>query len=222
MQESSDKDVREEVSWIILNVIKLGAKELEEGQQHPFYQQLSSDGTISKLIQQFKNKKDKDIHDEIAQTIAYLFRTLPLPPDIRKDIIEKLKIDSDFDELAFTAECQDNHDAILNGNYENQIFKYESDALKYLQLIYHILKYGSNKNKKKVALAVKVKVERLLIDEYLDELIEKYYWNEQKIKEIKPKAKEVLSLIKTVEESIEYEGEFEEINSQNIWQNKQE
>ncbi|KAA6385427.1 MAG: hypothetical protein EZS28_019044 [Streblomastix strix] len=214
MQESQDKDVREYAIEIINHIIQNGAIELKEGQQHPYHNQLSSDGTITKLIQQFKDKNKDIIHFYIAQTFAYLFKALPLPPDIKKDIIEKFKPD-EIEELAFIAECPDNHDAILDGNYENNLFQKENKSFYYLLLTHNLLQFGSNANKKRVALAVKDKVEIFIIDEFLDEFIQEYSWIQRD--QIKSKAKEALSLIKTVEELIEQEGEFEEINAQKIW-----
>ncbi|KAA6372310.1 MAG: hypothetical protein EZS28_032163 [Streblomastix strix] len=214
MQESQDKDVKKYAIDNINQIIQNGAIELKEGQQHPYHNQLSSDGTITKLIQQFKDYDNTDFKLKIANSFAYLFKALPLPPDIKKEIIELLK-PAFIEELAFIAECSDNHDAILNGNYENNLFKYYSDTLEYLQLTYYLIKFGSNANKKRVALAVKDKVERFIIDDYLDEFIQEYSLIQRDL--LKSEAEEVLSLIKTVEELIEQEGEFEEINAQKIW-----
>jgi hypothetical protein len=47
--------------------------------------------TIPKLIQLFKDKDYINMHENIAQSLACLFKTLPLPLEIRKDIIEELK-----------------------------------------------------------------------------------------------------------------------------------
>jgi hypothetical protein len=47
--------------------------------------------TIPKLIQIFKDESNKDIHKNIIHVFAYLFKSLPLPLGIRKEVIEELK-----------------------------------------------------------------------------------------------------------------------------------
>ncbi|KAA6399170.1 MAG: hypothetical protein EZS28_005296, partial [Streblomastix strix] len=131
-------------------------------------------------------------------------------------VIEYLKFKS-YELLALIAECQDNHDAILKEKFENKIFECECQTLDDLQLTYNLLKFGTNVNQKKVALAVKEKVERLLIDEYVNELKRNHYWINKD--QLASQAKEIIEQIRTIEEAMEQEGEFEEINTQMI-QNK--
>ncbi|KAA6378351.1 MAG: hypothetical protein EZS28_026119 [Streblomastix strix] len=198
-----DKDVRDKSNGIILNIIKAGANELEEGQQHPYYNQLSSDGTISQLIQLYKNEDESIVQYSFEQTFAYLFRTLPLPPIIRKEIVDLLKIVSDFEQLAFLAESQENHDAILEENFESELLKSKFHTIDDLKLIYNLLKYGSNSNKIKVALAVKDKVEKFADDEYLEEFNNSMEYeflklnDEGKLK-IKDKATGIIALNTTI------------------------
>jgi hypothetical protein len=70
-----------------------------------------NNGTITKLIQLFEDyENNENIHENIAQSISCLFKSLPLPPEIRKYIIEELKREEyleriNFDELALVAEC---------------------------------------------------------------------------------------------------------------------
>ncbi|KAA6384632.1 MAG: hypothetical protein EZS28_019843 [Streblomastix strix] len=112
---------RKSLNSISLIKFKAGIKGLKVGEQHPYYQQLMDDGTIPKLIQIFKGEKDEDIHDYIAQTLAYLFKALLLPTEIKNDVIEQLKKEEYFDGLAILTENQDNHDAILANGYEKKL-----------------------------------------------------------------------------------------------------
>ncbi|KAA6396794.1 MAG: hypothetical protein EZS28_007677 [Streblomastix strix] len=144
-------------------------------------------------------EKSVDIILKIIQTGANELKegqqhpTLPLPPEIRKDIIDELKIFDDIKELALIAECPDNHDEILEENFENELLKEDDEIISNLQITYNLLKFGSNSNKIKVALTTKDKVEELTDDEYLDKLIQEYYWIKRD--QFKSKAKEVLTMI---------------------------
>ncbi|KAA6378885.1 MAG: hypothetical protein EZS28_025587 [Streblomastix strix] len=161
--------------------------------------------------------RDNDIQNKyiihiIAEVLAYLFKALPLPQDIAKEIIKQLKNEINFNELALLAECPENHKAILHDCYELELFNDEDligSSLQQLNLVKNILKYGSFNNKKKVALAIKVKIENLInqSDIYFDD--EEDDWD---IK-VRQKAKQVLSLIISVEEQIEEQGEYEEMNA---------
>jgi hypothetical protein len=57
----------------------------------------------------------------------------------------------------------------LEESFENELLKSSFHSLYDLKLTYNLLKYGSNSNKIKVALAVKDKVEKFADDEYLEE-----------------------------------------------------
>ncbi|KAA6384631.1 MAG: hypothetical protein EZS28_019842 [Streblomastix strix] len=106
MVGSEDYKVRKKSIEIILNIIKVGIEGLKEGEQHPYYQKLQSDQTIQKLIQLFKDEKDRDTINYIAQTLAHIFKARPLPTEIKNDIIEELK-PCEIDELAFLSENRD-------------------------------------------------------------------------------------------------------------------
>ncbi|KAA6397643.1 MAG: hypothetical protein EZS28_006832 [Streblomastix strix] len=203
--------------WIISYIVKAELEELEDGAQNPLHQQLTDNGTILQLITIFKDKDNKPNHivESIAEVLAYLFKALPLPQDIDKEIIKQLKNEINFNELALLAECPDNHKAILHDCYELELFNDEDligFSLQQLNLVKNILKYGSFSNKKKVALAIKVKIENLInqSDIYFDD--EEDDWD---IK-VSKQAKQVLSLIISVEEQIEEQGEYEEMNATQI------
>ncbi|KAA6375713.1 MAG: hypothetical protein EZS28_028760 [Streblomastix strix] len=171
-----------------------------------------SEGIIEKSSEYIKQKSEgEDIgystdHEDEAKQILSAFAY----PDKMKEIMKIGRI----------VQNRTNHDAILDGSFENDIFKYEYKSLNYLQLTYNLLKFGTNANKKKVALAVKEKVERLQINEYVNELINEYTLIKKD--QLTSKTQEVIVLIKTIEESIEEEGEFEEINAHNIWNQTKE
>ncbi|KAA6365743.1 MAG: hypothetical protein EZS28_038730 [Streblomastix strix] len=212
--DSKDQEVINDVVWIIYWIIKAENKELKEGQQHPSNQILTNDGTVANLIRIIQDKDKENIHHDIALIFSYIFKTLPLPEDIKKQVLQQLKYHDDFDEIAYLAECPENHDVILSDSFVNELFKEfrEYDTLQYLRLTILLLQLGSNPNKKKVALSVKDKVIRLTIDEYVDQLDDKYNWDEDKIQEINSNSRQAVQLIKSIEEEIEQEGEFEEIN----------
>jgi hypothetical protein len=69
-----------------------------------------NNGTITKLIQLFEDKDNNNIHKNIAQSLSCLFKALPIPLEIRKDVIGELKWEGyfkkiNFDELSLLAEC---------------------------------------------------------------------------------------------------------------------
>ncbi|KAA6354187.1 MAG: hypothetical protein EZS28_050286, partial [Streblomastix strix] len=139
---------------------------------------------------------------------------LPLPEDVNKEVLQYLKYHDDYNEIEYLAECPENHNVILSDSFEKELFKEfdEYHTLQYLRLTILLLQLGSNINKKKVALSVKDKVIRLTIEEYVDQLDDENNWDEDEIQEIKCKSRQAVQLIKSIEEEIEQEGEFEEIN----------
>ncbi|KAA6383927.1 MAG: hypothetical protein EZS28_020546 [Streblomastix strix] len=153
-----------------------------------------------------------DLSDDLKKKL--FDKALPLPEDIIKEVIEALFHQCNIEQISLLAESQDNHDVILSNQFEQELFKEELGGfqLECLCLSLNILRLGSYSNKKKVALSVKDKVIRLTIDEYIDELGEEYYWDDNILQEIKSKAELAVQLIKSIEEEIEQEGDFEEIN----------
>ncbi|KAA6400913.1 MAG: hypothetical protein EZS28_003557, partial [Streblomastix strix] len=103
--DSEYEDVREKAIKIISDIIEAGKEGLKDGQQHPYRQQLSDDGTIAKLISIFVDKKNHNIEYNLRKTLIYLFKAFPLPSEIRVDLIEYLKVVNDFNDLALLAEC---------------------------------------------------------------------------------------------------------------------
>ncbi|KAA6373504.1 MAG: hypothetical protein EZS28_030968, partial [Streblomastix strix] len=207
--DSKDQEVIDDVGLVIYWIIKSDNKELKEGQLHPYNQILTNDGIVANLIQIIQDKdKDKDnIPYYIALILSNIFKALPLPEDDKKQVLQQLKQHYAFDEIAYLAECPENHDDILSDSFENQLFneKVEFQTLQYLRLTILLLQLGSNNNKKKAALSVKDKVIRLTIDEYVDQLDDKYNWDEDKIQEIKYNSRQAVQLIKLIEEEIEQE-----------------
>ncbi|KAA6366155.1 MAG: hypothetical protein EZS28_038318, partial [Streblomastix strix] len=190
MLNSEEYWIRDKSLEIINNIIRAGVNELKEGQKHPFHSALKEDGTISKLIQMFKDDK-YNIRSDIAQILSCLFKAQPLPDEIKNDIIKILKELIDFDDLALLSESADNHNLLLNNNFEKDLLISESNTLPSLHIIQSILHLGSNANKKKVTTAVKSGVQKLTDDKYVDELGKNENWSEDQRKEIKIRAKEI-------------------------------
>ncbi|KAA6396857.1 MAG: hypothetical protein EZS28_007620 [Streblomastix strix] len=121
-----------------------------------------------------------NIHFTLSLIFSNIFKALPLPEDIKKQVLQQLKDNLYFVYIAYLAECSENHDEILSNSFENQLFNEEDEyvTVEYLRLAVILLQLGSNPNKKKVALSVKDKVIRLTIDEYVDQLGDENKWDE--------------------------------------------
>ncbi|KAA6311143.1 MAG: hypothetical protein EZS28_056184, partial [Streblomastix strix] len=155
------------------NIISSGLEGLKEGEKHPFHQQLEQDGTIAKLIQSFKDRIKKDIHSSIAQILAILYKANQLPVEIRRDVIEEQKMNNNFDELALLAECLENHDEILAGEFEQNLFEDVTYIFQYFNITLSLLGFGSEANQKRVISAVEEKVKHLSDAEYVNDLIKR-------------------------------------------------
>lgn len=59
---SKDILIRQKMIWIVIHISRASLEGLKEGEQHPFLQTLSNDGTIDKLIHFFSQEKAGDIH----------------------------------------------------------------------------------------------------------------------------------------------------------------
>ncbi|KAA6375146.1 MAG: hypothetical protein EZS28_029328 [Streblomastix strix] len=133
MEKSNNENIRNKAEDIICNVVKPRLDGLKEGQQHQYHNQLQLDGTITKLVQLFKDEEDEYIHFEIALTISYLFKALPLPPEIKNNVIQKLKQNHIY-ELSLLSECPENHDAILANDFEKKLFQDDEYTLDFCLL----------------------------------------------------------------------------------------
>ncbi|KAA6403975.1 MAG: hypothetical protein EZS28_000501 [Streblomastix strix] len=217
MISSEDKDVRDKTSQIIFNIITAVTKELKEGELHPYIHQLEKDGTIAKLKLHFKTEEDIYIHEYIAQILANLFKAHALPPDIKKEVIFELETSQDLDDIALLAENPYNHDIIFTKELEKKMFsdfQYPYQLDQYLQLALLFLKLGSDTIRKRITISHKEQIEILTKDKCLNEMIEDYqYWDEEDRDKIMSKAQLIFPMIKKVEEQIEQDGEFEEINA---------
>ncbi|KAA6392428.1 MAG: hypothetical protein EZS28_012044 [Streblomastix strix] len=194
--ESNDGDVRIMAIEIISNIIKAGLDGLKEGQQHPYRQQLTDDGTTPKLFVVFIKEKFENIRIKITHIFSYLYKAFPLPNEVRQDVIENMNKDENLKEVAFLAECPENVDTILINEFEKRFFQREKDSLLYLHLIKILLNNASDENARKIAITTKQKVVRLTNDKYLNEYEIVYVWPKKEI--LKAKAQELLVMINDV------------------------
>ncbi|KAA6387941.1 MAG: hypothetical protein EZS28_016532 [Streblomastix strix] len=90
---------------------------------------MSGETTVLAKIQKNSGKirpaAKKEGVGQIAQMLAYLFKSLPLPPEIRIKVIHQFKTTNppDFNELPLLAEYQENHDVTLANQFEMEFFK---------------------------------------------------------------------------------------------------
>ncbi|KAA6375850.1 MAG: hypothetical protein EZS28_028622 [Streblomastix strix] len=171
-------------------MIESGAKGLGEGQQHPFLQPLSNDGTVVNLIQLLKvrnksNENELSLHEKfgiISKILANLFKATQIPSEIGLDAINILKRNHDYTELVYLAENK-------------------------------VLILGSEQNKRKVAVAIKDKVSNLKTYECQIE----HQWDLEtmlkKQESIRTFAEQIDEMIKVVLERIEQDGQFEDIDA---------
>ncbi|KAA6356093.1 MAG: hypothetical protein EZS28_048380, partial [Streblomastix strix] len=92
--------------------------EYEEGKPNPLLKDMENDGSISKLIEIFKDDqyRNKDINSQLAYSIGRLFKAVPLPTEFGLIIVKYLKdltVGKDqffqlnsLDALMFLAECE--------------------------------------------------------------------------------------------------------------------
>lgn len=93
-----------EIFWkLIADINKIG----EEGSPYPLREELEKDGTLAKLIEIFGNENynDRKINSWIACSIGSLFRSYPLPSEIKPFIIIyiKEKLDDSEERISFIA-----------------------------------------------------------------------------------------------------------------------
>ncbi|KAA6357734.1 MAG: hypothetical protein EZS28_046739, partial [Streblomastix strix] len=206
-------DIRIMAIVIISHIMEAGIFGLKEGDQHPYLQQLVTDGSVARLIQIQQSKEREEIQEYIAEIFAFLFKSFPLPELIRKDVIEQLKDQSHFNGITLLAECPDNHTAILEDDFASCLFIEEWMSLGYLHLTLLFLHARHYLNSKKIVFAVRDRIERLTQDEYVDYIGRDHDWDDLKKTELKSKAKEAFDLINEVEEIIEEQGEYEQIDA---------
>ncbi|KAA6383217.1 MAG: hypothetical protein EZS28_021256 [Streblomastix strix] len=138
--------------------------------------------------------------------LSYLYKAIPLPQELKFDIINELKQSNNFEILALIAECLENHDDILTDNYELQLFENGQYNVKYLTLAHPLLQYGTYQNKRKVALAIKCNVgmfneENQFVEKMKDEIRFKVGINVGSKEQIRIKVQKIFDMInETVQE----------------------
>lgn len=90
--ECDDEDVRMKTIVIAMSIIRSEVSSLKEGEKHPYLNKLLEDGTIEKIIKLFRDKSKENIHENIAVTVAFLFKATKMKDDYRKEVIDMLKI----------------------------------------------------------------------------------------------------------------------------------
>ncbi|KAA6378126.1 MAG: hypothetical protein EZS28_026346 [Streblomastix strix] len=199
--DSENEDVREDASWTIINIIQAGLEILNIGQQHPFLHQLMNDGTIAKFILLLNDKERQSDLDSIQEFLIDLFKAHQLPEEIKQQVIKTYKERSWFDQLAILAECEDNHDMILEDEFEKKLledFENHYEIIQQLHFIIPILHLGSEENKKKVALQIKKKIKKLSNDKNIQKFAKKHLWKEKDKEKISVQSKEILIIIKEI------------------------
>ncbi|KAA6398439.1 MAG: hypothetical protein EZS28_006036 [Streblomastix strix] len=198
---SQDQDVQWRSIWIIYYIIKAGTDGVKQGAQHPYKQQLTADKTIDKLIQMFNDDDIESIHLQIALILAILFKATKLPSEISLKVIQSLKgyMKTYFFELAVLAECPDNHTDILIDDFEKYLTVKVFQTEDYLDFVLNMLKYGNQWNQYLIASAVKEKVEKIANVDYVNEITQKYGWEQKRSDQLKEKANLARTMIQKVQ-----------------------
>ncbi|KAA6380130.1 MAG: hypothetical protein EZS28_024342, partial [Streblomastix strix] len=115
---SENEEVLDNSTFILMKIF-YGIGELEgEGKPNPLLIEMEKDGTLTKLIEIFKNDKykDKETNTQAACSIGLLFKAIPIPTEIGSQIIIHIKdnIENDsaqnfvqsFATLSFLVECK--------------------------------------------------------------------------------------------------------------------
>ncbi|KAA6401177.1 MAG: hypothetical protein EZS28_003295 [Streblomastix strix] len=150
-----DKECSLEYFKIESSIIEAENQRLKDGEQHPYMKQLSEDGTLTKILQAFINEKNEDKQRILMNSLGSLYKAAPLPIDTQKLIIDFLRKEKKFEIMSYLAECPSNHDTILMNDYEQKFFQKSLTEMHSIRIIYSIIKYGNEINKKKVSAAVK-------------------------------------------------------------------
>ncbi|KAA6400937.1 MAG: hypothetical protein EZS28_003534 [Streblomastix strix] len=152
------------LSEIILLIIQSESNDIKDGQQNDFKVEMERDGTLQKLIETFQRPEaPRDFKDNIALSIAFLFKSQPLPSECISAIIDYLKgliqrtekITScrALTSLAGLAECELNHTQLLDKEFAKEIIQHfkvqkpKLTCLKALQLTISIVKHGQSDTK---------------------------------------------------------------------------
>ncbi|KAA6370082.1 MAG: hypothetical protein EZS28_034391, partial [Streblomastix strix] len=204
--DQQDEDIKKIIISIIQTIIAAGCKLSKVGHQHIYLQLLTDDWSVDRLIILFQDPNQESIHSEITNILIQLFKALPLPTEINEEIIKGIKSSKypDFEQLALLGECPENHDAILANNFEKNLFKDEFNTLESLHIAQSLILFGTEDNRTKVAFTIKDRVKKLAEEKYENELGEMFVliFDEDKKSEISEQAKNVLSLIVSIEENI--------------------
>ncbi|KAA6399971.1 MAG: hypothetical protein EZS28_004510 [Streblomastix strix] len=206
MLTSADEDVVFIARRILDGLFNIGMKYLQGGEQHPLRQPLAYDGTIDELIKYFievgKGDTKQQIREAIAQIIASLYKAYPLPQNSGPEIINQLKsiYNNSQQYIELLADCPDNHDMILDNDYELKILSQEDNLVPSLHLLLTLLLVGSERNNQIMIYALKDKVKLLSYYSYLNEPKNKYglgLSNANK-NDIKTQAQQVLLVMKLI------------------------
>ncbi|KAA6402476.1 MAG: hypothetical protein EZS28_001989 [Streblomastix strix] len=163
----------------------------QDGKPNPLLKDMMENGTLTKLLEIFRNDKyiDWRIKEYDAISIGRLFKAVPLPldgPEIIKHLKWQVLISNVYQcrhslkTLPLLAECIQNHDLILEEEFmasANKILEVEKNKNKpdnlinFLKLIINLFKYGILETKEK---------ERMEIEKENDKKKEKQQKSEKK------------------------------------------
>ncbi|KAA6398669.1 MAG: putative Serine/threonine-protein kinase Nek3 [Streblomastix strix] len=92
MIDSEYEAVRKTSMIIIQTIIAAGGLNLKIGQQHPFLQQLTDDGSVDRFIVLFLDQSrekqlQQQLNAEISKILVRLFKSIPMPAEINEEII---------------------------------------------------------------------------------------------------------------------------------------
>ncbi|KAA6353996.1 MAG: hypothetical protein EZS28_050477 [Streblomastix strix] len=174
MLKSESNNIIWDSNCITSQIIKVGLINLKVGQQHPFRQQLQSDGTVVELISVFNTCDDQYIHNDVAHYLSILFKAFKLPLEINKEIIKIFKdFPINFDELGFLAESPDNHVAILENNYVDFLLGNDKNAEQSINLIRILIECESEKDRSQIILIFKKRVRFISREKLIFQIVNK-------------------------------------------------
>ncbi|KAA6388214.1 MAG: hypothetical protein EZS28_016258 [Streblomastix strix] len=103
---------------IIFRYVHIFSGKVGDGKENPVKEQFETDGTIEKLAKIFQNKKQNDqrIYQQIAGSLAGIYKASQLPTPFGQQIITFLKVQTNPDNkqifihsilaISLLAECQ--------------------------------------------------------------------------------------------------------------------
>ncbi|KAA6387845.1 MAG: putative serine/threonine protein kinase [Streblomastix strix] len=164
---TENEEILESSTCIIYQLMRAFLKNEDDGSPNPLYEQLNDDKTLEKLIQIFNTKYQfKQITSNVAFTIAYLHKAIPLQDKLKEPIIKHIKdqIKSDVTcikiyspvALALLSESNENHDQILADQFLvdlNSIIQQEWMENYYpntFLLLHKLFKFGKDETKEQI------------------------------------------------------------------------